>query len=308
MTEQLSGEEMLDQVAQHLANGELPPEVEEAEIEPTDTDQQETQVGAEEKARADGWVPYEEWKQSGRDPRQWRPAEEYNERGDLLRTPKVDLVKQVQEAARKADEAARLMAQQMAMAKEREDRARKEAAEEAVAKYQREMEEAWAVGDKAGYDKAAGKVAEAEAAKSGQPEDPRLAPEVREWSAANTWYADGFDEIGAPKTREVKDFLDFQRTYAQARPSEPLINSIRYAERKVKEMSPDAFKPKATTARAPLASAGMASGARAQPQNGDDGGFSRLSSDEQGLVKKMCQVTGMSLKDYMKEYNRGIKK
>lgn len=40
----------------------------------------------ETEAMSQGWVPKEEWVESGRDPDEWRPAREFVERGELYRT------------------------------------------------------------------------------------------------------------------------------------------------------------------------------------------------------------------------------
>lgn len=41
---------------------------------------------AEVEASTQGWVPKEEWVESGRDPEEWRPAKEFLDRGELFKT------------------------------------------------------------------------------------------------------------------------------------------------------------------------------------------------------------------------------
>lgn len=322
MSEQLSGEEMLAEAVKHLSQGQLPPEVETPEVEEEAPEVEAPEVEAaesieepddkaeqESRAREDGWVPYEEWKAQGRDPRQWRPAEEYNKRGELLRTPKPDLVAEVTELRKKQDEVARLMAEQMALARKREEEAYRRGQEEARQKALEEAEQAWTVGDKDGYQKALEKAREAEEKARPAQSDPTADPDLVAWQSRNEWFAKGFDEIGMPKNQAVKTFLEYQKAYAMARPGEPLIRSVQYAESKVKELLPDHFAPKAQTPRSNPNAAAVASGSRVAPKSAssDDHGFSQLGAEEQALVRQMVKVTGMSLKDYMKEYNRGKK-
>lgn len=64
--------------------------VEEGKEEPVVEEQAEPSVPeltpVEEQAMEQGWVPLEQWKEAGRDEREWRPAKEFVDRGELYKS------------------------------------------------------------------------------------------------------------------------------------------------------------------------------------------------------------------------------
>lgn len=247
----------------------------------------------EAKARADGWVSKEEWVSSGKPADKWKPADEFNRHGAMYALHKGDLVAKIDEQARLTQEMARMF-------REQQEKAVAQARAEERAKLEEQMRDAWVRGDMDGYNKAVEQKVSLD--KPAAPQAPAIDPAIQEWGARNPWFTNGFDEVGIPTNPAAADMAQFTAAYRQARPNEPAINAVMYAERKVKEKHADLFKPKAAPqAKAPAVSAG-ARGDSTKPASPNASKFAKLSSEEQGIVRQMAKASGMTIEQYMANY------
>lgn len=244
-------------------------------------------------ARADGWVSKEEWVASGKPSDKWKPAGEFNRHGQLYKQQKGDLVAKIDEQARLTQEMARMF-------REQQEQAVAKARAEERAKLEEQMRDAWVRGDMDGYNKAVEQKVGMD--KPATTQAPSIDPAIQEWGARNPWFTNGFDEVGIPTNPAAADMAEFTARYRQARPGDPAIKAVEYAERKVKEKYADMFKPKAAPqAKAPAVSAG-ARGDSTKPPSPNASKFAKLSNEEQGIVRQMAKASGMTIEQYMANY------
>ncbi len=301
-------EASLDALAQQVRTGELPeaePVKEEAVEEETETVAEAEPEESEEeaKARADGHVSYDEWVRAGKDPRAWRPAEEYNRRGELLKTGKPELIERLEKATRATEDAAKLFAEQARISREAQERARQEGYERALQEAREAADLAFSMGDKKAHDEAQERARQAERALT-QPTapDPTKDPELLSWQEESKWFKEGFDHNGQPKTLAVKAFLVSQKEYMIANPGARLIDSVRHAESELKEAMPQLFKPATPQARttAPTVDSGNRVATKKPGPSLD-----KYDRAEQRLIADAAKAFGKSIPDYLKMIEEG---
>jgi hypothetical protein len=167
------------------------------------------------------------------------------------------------------------------------------------------------MGDKKAHDEAQARAREAERNLT-QPTapDPTKDPELIQWQEEAKWFKEGFkvDAAGrnVPATPAVRLFLDYQKEFMIANPGARLVDSVKYAEREVKEAMPHAFKPATPQAqtRTPTVEAGNRTPAvrKAGAVSLED---LKLSRAEQDLLVKAAKNFGIPLNDYIKMYKEG---
>ena len=287
-------------VAEQLAGGEPEPVAEEApeedpEVVESVADESDPE---EERARADGHLPYDEWVKAGKDPRQWRPAAEFNRRGDMLKTGKPELINKLEEATRRSEEAARLMAEQIRMAKEDRESAFIAGREEAIRQAREEQEAAFALGDRNAHQAALAKEHQAvQDIQSRAAPAPQVDPELVAWQEDAKWFKEGFTADNKPKNEAVEAFLEFQKAHMLANPNARVVDSVRAAEAKVKRFMPEFFKPKTPQARttAPAVSAGSQV---ARPTGADP--LAKFNVGERQIIRDAAKAFGKTVTEYVK--------
>lgn len=202
------------------------------ENEALNDDHAPTELSAEDKARAGGWVAKDEWRG---DPERWVDAESFNERGEnvvpILRERTEALQKKVVELERSLKQFS-----------EYHSKVEQRSYERAVAQVKREMREAVKVGDEEAFDHAQKQYEQlADAYTKPQEPQPAESPDFVEWKQDNAWYgtdkrltaaANGIAEMvaaenpglkGKPFLREVEKQLkeEFPHKFANTRQASP---------------------------------------------------------------------------------------
>jgi len=214
---------------------EVKKEVEVEAVEPTPI---------EAEAALQGWVPEEEWVENGRDPKDWRPAKEFLDRGELFKTihsTKRDL-KQTQAALTALQRHQQFMFEkgyqraltdlkkEKRVAIKNEDFERLEEIEEQIEEVTEQHQEA--------------KQELAQAAQAAQVTGPH--PEFVEWQGRNPWYSTDSD---------LREFADASGLiYYNKNPGISPQDVLRYVETSVRKKFPEKFGVKKA---APNAVAGV---------------------------------------------------
>lgn len=293
-------EAQLDALAGKIATGEVEPD-KKPEPEPEVVDEVEEDAApvveddAEEvRARADGHVSYDEWVQSGKDPRAWRPAAEYNRRGDMLKTPKPELIDKVESLLKMQEKQLELARESHRIAQEEKQAAYLRGKQEAIEQARQDQEQAFAVGDRKAHQEALQREQEAVADIQATRQAPQVDPELVAWQEGAKWFTEGFDEKNQPKTPEVEAFMDYQRAYMMANPKASVLDSVKHAESKVKRLMPEAFKPKTPRATAPAVDT-----APRVARSGADP-MAKYSVAERQVIREAAKAFGKSTTDYLK--------
>ena len=301
--DEMALEAQLDALAGKIATGEVEPDKKPepaAEPEPADDADDDAapvvEDDAEEvRARADGHVSYDEWVQSGKDPRAWRPAAEYNRRGDMLKTPKPELIDKVESLLKMQEKQLELARESHRIAQEEKQAAYLRGKQEAIEQARQDQEQAFAVGDRKAHQEALQREQEAVADIQATRQAPQVDPELVAWQEGAKWFTEGFDEKNQPKTPEVEAFMDYQRAYMMANPNAKVVDSVKFAESKVKRLMPEAFKPKTPRATAPAVDT-----ANRVARNTSDP-MAKYSRVEQKHLRAMAESFGIPLEKYLKQ-------
>lgn len=300
--DEMALEAQLDALAGKIATGEVEPDKKPepaAEPEPADDADDDAapvvEDDAEEvRARADGHVSYDEWVQSGKDPRAWRPAAEYNRRGDMLKTPKPELIDKVESLLKMQEKQLELARESHRIAQEEKQAAYLRGKQEAIEQARQDQEQAFAVGDRKAHQEALQREQEAVADIQATRQAPQVDPELVAWQEGAKWFTEGFDEKNQPKTPEVEAFMDYQRAYMMANPSAKVVDSVKFAESKVKRLMPERFKPKTPRATAPAVDT-----APRVARSGADP-MAKYSVAERQVIREAAKAFGKSTTDYLK--------
>ncbi len=306
VVDELALEAELDALARKMAAGDVEPDKKPDDKPPADVvddvddnadDTADVVDDAEEqRARADGHVSYDEWVQAGKDPRAWRPAAEYNRRGDMLKTPKPELIDKVESLLKMQERQLELAKEQHRIAQEEKQAAYIRGKQEAIEQARLDQERAFDVGDRKAHAEAIDRErqAAAEIEKVSQPTQPAADPELIAWQEGAKWFTEGFDEKNQPKTPEVEAFLDYQKAYMLSNPSARIVDSVKFAESKVKRLMPDAFKPKTPRATAPAVDT-----APRVARSGADP-MAKYSVAERQVIREAAKAFGKTTTEYLK--------
>lgn len=238
---------------------------------------------AETEARANGWVPKEEFKGN---PEVWKPAETFNEDGKKIAAVQSErnrkLVNDIDTMKRTMKE---MQDGQFALIKE----ARTEAYNKALADLEAKQDAAFEEGDKEKF-----KEAKKEIKKLKPPEDPKsktAAPAVSQeylsWAEANPWYG---------KDPELTQLAD---AHGQLVQQEGTITTEKAAyeeiKRRVMNSRPDKFE---TTQKQSKVEGGSSGG------GGKPGGktYSDLPPEAKTACDRFVKEMGMKKEDYVKSY------
>ena len=237
----------------------------------------------EELARSQGWVAKEEW--TG-DPEKWRPAREFNERGELF--GKIDNMGRELKETRKA---LKMLQEHHSKVKETEYNS---ALKELKSLQKKHLEE----GNSDGYLettelltdlKAEQKAREVVSANTPQPVDPRFVA----WAQENNWYE---------KDAELREYADtIGLGYAQKNRSADPVEVLQYVTAQVKKTFKDKFvNPKREK---PNSVEGTSS------VSGTGKGSLELSDDEKRVMNTFIRQGIMSKDEYLSELRKmkGIK-
>ncbi len=242
---------------------------------------------AETEARANGWVPKDEFKGN---PDVWKPAETFNEDGKKIAAVQSERNRKlVQEVASMKVSMKEMQDSNFKVIKE----VRKESYEKAKAELEAKQEKAFDEGDKEKF-----KQTKKALDNLKPPEDPKpkteagneISNEYKTWAAENTWY--GTD-------RELTDLADAYGAILQ-REGTVATESDAYAEikRRVMNARPDKFQTSPAQSKVEGGSSGG---------GGSKGGksYSDLPPDAKAACDRYVGDKLMKREDYVKSYFEG---
>ena len=250
-------------------------------------EQIEQENSIEQEAKAQGWVPQDEFKG---DPSKWRSAEEFVERGKqitpILKERNEKLVRDIERLNSKLESQGEAVQELIQYYSKAEQRAYQKAFNELKTK-QREAVE---IGDTAAYEAAEREIDELTKTPPPQPKAPKAQneppAEYFDFLEENKWYAED---------RELAEYADFIGTR--------LVGTVKsnkdfYAEvaKRVKARFPEKFdNPKRSTAQA-VEGAGS-------PPKAKGRGYNDLPADAKAQCDRFVkEIPGFSKDEYMKHY------
>lgn len=243
------------------------------------------QVAAETEARANGWVPKEEFRG---DETRWKSAEDFNAAGKNI-------------AAVQSERNKKLVADMESMKQSMADMQKgqfeliREARNEVKSKYEQkleklktEQEKAFDDGDKEKFQAVNAKIENLEPPKEAPKKEVLPAPDpvFVDWLAKNDWYQTD------PQLMGDADVIG-ERLAKSGMTGKPFLDEI---EKQVKKLNPDKFESKQSPSKV---EGGSSAG-------GGGGGKGKSYSDLPAEAKKACdrfvKEIGMKKEDYVKEY------
>ena len=233
-------------------------------------------------ARADGWLPKDEYKG---DPEKWVDPKAWVEKGPLLKRISSQSM-HIKELKKTVDAMAKHLTANVQHGVKVE-----------LAKLQAEKKDAITEGDVAKVEAIDRQIDEAKATKSDIPTAPELAPEIKDWVAASKWYATYI---------ELHDFaLAYNDSYLKRRPDD-LSGSLEATTRAVKKAFPEYFAGEAKPTDTKLGPPAV-EGSTAPSGAGRKFSVSRLSADQKlahdqyikaGTFKKAAEAAKVSESEF----------
>jgi hypothetical protein len=235
-------------------------------------------------AQESGWVPKDQWKG---DPDSWRPAKEFNERGELFNRIKQQS-KDIQE-----------MRQAMAFLTNQQKKQYVVGYQDAITELKGKRNEALESGDLVAAQDLNDKIDEhKEVLKQAQQQAsiPQQAPQPTQtffsWAERNPWYT---------KDRKMTHFADaVGLAYKEENPGASEAEMLKYVSSEIKERFAEKF-PTAKVAPSPDGD-GARSGSRAAVKTGYSSDENAMTSEQRDIMRTILKTTGMTKEDYFKAY------
>ena len=242
--------------------------------------QEEVQLTAEDKARAGGWVPKDEWRG---DPERWVDADTFVERGEnivpILRERTDSLTKKVLELERGLKQFA-----------EYHSKVEQRAYERALAQVKKEMKEAVKVGDEEAFDHAQKQYEQLATTYKPQPEQHQGdSPEFLEWKEDNGWY--GVDERLTAAANGLAELI------ASKNPGLKGKAFLKEVERQLKEEFPHKFQNARQNAPAAVHGGGENGGVK---PNGK--GYRDLPPEAKSMCDGFVKQGLLTREQYVKDF------
>lgn len=238
----------------------------------------------EERAMDSGWVPKDQWKG---DPDSWRPAKEFNERGELF-----NRIKQQSKDISELRNAMSFLTNQqrrqyfqgfndaIAQLKQRRDTALEEG----------DLVTAQRINDKIDEHKEV--MREQRQVATAQPA-PQPTQTFFSWAEKNPWYT---------KDRKMTHFADaVGLAYKEENPDASEADMLRHVSKEVRESFPGKF----TQPKSPPSPDGDGRGAtRGSPaRSGSSSDENSMPAEHRELMKTILKTTGMTKEEYLKVYH-----
>ena len=236
-------------------------------------------------ARAQGWVPQDEF---AGDPEKWRSAEEFVERGKqitpILRERNEKLVKDIERLNAKLETQGQAVQELIQFFSKSEQRAYQKAFNELKGK-QREAVE---LGDTAAYEAAEREMAELFKEPPPSPKKPEIQPppEYFEFMEANPWYT---------KDPELSEYADFvgQRLVGKAKSNKDFYDTVAQT---VRARFPEKFENKKRDVPQSVEGAGS-------PPKAKGRGYNDLPADAKAQCDRfMKEIPGFTKEEYIKHF------
>ena len=240
---------------------------------------------SEQLAMENGWVPKEQWKG---DPDAWRPAKEFNDRGEFFK--RIDRLEHKNQELQKA----------MTFLTDQQKRQYLAGFQEAIKQLRQKRDQALEDGDSLQAARISDKIDEVkDQAQVAQRQQVQQAPPTIEpsetyksWATKNSWYTQ--DKV---LTRYAEAT---GATYKDEHPNSTESEMLRHVEMEVKREFPNKFGPKG-----PPSPEGDGRGTG--PKTGNAGKFSAvegsLTSEQRSIMNTIIKTTGMTKDEYLKQYS-----
>lgn len=239
----------------------------------------------EERAMRDGWVPKDQWKG---DPDDWRPAKEFNERGEFFN--------HIKEQKKRIDELQRATVFLTEQSKRQYMQGFKEAIDQLRARRDAALADgdslqAARIGDQIDDVKERAKVA---AATVVQPtvEGPTETEVYKAWHRQNPWYK---QDRALTRLAEA-----LGAEYHSANPSSSEQDMLEYVAKELKRDYPDKFG-RVRGAPSPDGSGRETGGAR-QPSNKFASVEAAMTEEQKGIMKTILKTTSLTKEEYLKQF------
>jgi hypothetical protein len=239
---------------------------------------------AEQVAMENGWVPKDQWKG---DPDAWRPAKEFNDRGEFFK--RID----------RLEHKNRELQQAMTFLTEQHKRQYLAGFNDAITRLRAQRDAALEEGNALQAQRINDKIDEVkERAKEAQATAvvPKTAPEpsatYQTWAERNSWYT---------KDKVLTKYAEaIGATFKEENPSSTEGEMLRYVETEVKREFPHKF-----TRGAPNPDGeGRGNGATKPSTTGKYSSVeSSLTSEQRNIMNTIIKTTGMTKEEYLKQYS-----
>ena len=253
---------------------------------PVETHVEAPEYSAEEQQALDGgWVPKDQWKG---DPNSWRPARDFNDRGEFF--------KRIDRLEHKNKE----LNQALTFLTEQHKRTYLNGFNNAIAQLRSQRDKALEEGDNLSAQRINDKIEDVkDRAKVAQATvvTPSTTPEptatYTSWASKNTWYTQ--DKVLTKYAEAVG------ATFKEENPSSSEAEMLRAVETEVKREFPHKFVPKG-------APSPEGTGRGTGPRSGNNTGKyasieANLSSEERSIMNTMMKSAGMTKEEYFKMYS-----
>ena len=235
-------------------------------------------------AQESGWVPKDQWKG---DPEAWRPAKEFNERGELFTRIKQQS-KDIQE-----------LRQAMSFLTNQQKKQYVSGYQDAINELKGKRNQALEEGDLVAAQNLNDKIDEhKEVLKSAQQalQAPVTAPQPTQtffsWAEKNPWYT---------KDRKMTHFADaVGLAFKEENPGASESDMLRAVSQEIKERFAEKF-PSVKSPPSPDGD-GARGGSRAPAKSGYSSDESAMTSEQRDIMRTILKTTGMTKEEYFKAY------
>ena len=252
---------------------------------PEQTPQEPQYSDAEKLAMENGWVPKDQWKG---DPDSWRPAKEFNDRGEFFKR-----IDRLEHKNRELQQAMTFLTQQ-------QKQTYINGFNEAIKRLRVQRDEALESGDNLQAARISDKIEEVkEQAQVAQRQAVQTAPPsiepsetYKSWASKNGWYTQ--DKVLTRYAEAVG------ASYKEEHPNSTESEMLRHVEMEVKREFPNKFGPKG-----PPSPEGDGRGTGTKTNN--TGKYSSiegtLTSEQRSIMNTIIKTTGMTKEEYLKQYS-----
>jgi hypothetical protein len=260
-----------------------PEEIQDEVVTPVAPELSDEEVRAQES----GWVPKEQWKG---DPDAWRPAKEFNERGELFN--------RIKQQSKDISE----LRQAMTFLTNQQRKQYFQGFNDAITQLKARRDAALEEGDLVAAQRINDKIDEHKEVLREQKQVAVATPPVQaqptqtffSWADKNPWYT---------KDRKMTHFADaVGLSYKEENPDATEAEMLRHVSNEVKERFPEKFQQ----ARGAPSPDGDGRGVgRQQSKSSYSSVESSMPEDHRQMMKTIMKATGMSKEEYLKSYGTG---
>ena len=251
---------------------------------PEQTPQEPQYSEAEKLAMENGWVPKDQWKG---DPDSWRPAKEFNDRGEFFKR-----IDRLEHKNRELQQAMTFLTQQ-------QKQTYINGFNEAIKRLRHQRDEALESGDNLQAARISDRIEEVkEQAQVAQRQAVQPAPTIepsetyKSWASKNSWYTQ--DKVLTRYAEAVG------ASFKEEHPNSTESEMLRHVEMEVKREFPNKFGPKG-----PPSPEGDGRGTGTKTNN--TGKYSSiegtLTSEQRSIMNTILKTTGMTKEEYFKQYS-----